>query len=83
MGLRHLFEAAVEVSDLALGAGDDLAVEPNDGTDRAVGGRMGGADVENLGLEIVIVRIVLGGPIGHEALLLGENPSLFRIVILA
>ena len=60
--LRHLLEAAVQVADLHLGLGDDLAVEAHHRAKGAVGGGVRRADVEDLGLEVVVVLLGLARP---------------------
>ena len=72
----------MEVADLALGPGDDLAVESSHDTKRPVSCRVGRPDVDDLGLELILV-VGFGDPVGNKGFGLGQNPSFLGVVVLA
>ncbi len=81
--LRHLLEAAVQVPALALGRHDPLAVDAQDDPERAVRRGVRRPEVERHRLEDVLREIGLRGESGLEDVLVGAEPALPRLVVLA
>ena len=79
---RHLLEAAVQVADLDVRGDDGLAVQHRHQAEGAVHGRVGRTDVDGHPLEH-LVAVVREVELRLVDLVLGEDPALRRVVVLA